>query len=185
MENVCPAPGEDWLGVGFCSRARAQFLSLGLLWFNWFYESFALSAALCSSLLSNKFILHLKNCGQSRQFLLPMIYILWAGKPAAGWARLLFSKNNIQLKLPRERILQVSPHEMWPRSSRSSSSSCEVRFLLIENVFNLNPFQRQKSLALNFEGRVQISQELKAMEIAPKSLFRSWGTGIVFWSRSN
>jgi len=49
-------------------------------------------------------------------------------------------------------------------------------FLLIENVFNLNPFQRQKSLALNFEGLVQISQELKAMEIAPKSLFKKGET---------
>ena len=64
---------------------------------------------------------------------------------------------------------------------KSLLSSCKVRFLLIENVFNLNPFQRQKSLALNFEGRVQISQELKALKIAPKSLFKKGETGIVFW----
>ena len=36
-------------------------------------------------------------------------------------------------------------------------------------------------MALNFEGRAQVSQELKAFKIAPKSLFKKGETGIVFW----
>ena len=78
IEMLCPVSCED--GLVFAAEFGPSFclwVSSGLIG----SMKASLSQLLSAALLSNKFILHLKNCGQSRQFLLPMIYILWAGWP--------------------------------------------------------------------------------------------------------
>ena len=109
-----------------------------------------------------------------------MIYILCGGWLVEGRGRLLFSKNNIPVstKIASWEDFYKFPvrHEMWPRSTRLAK-------LVSVNwkCFQFKPFSTTKSLALNFEGWVQISQELKALKIAPKSLFKKGETWIVFW----
>ena len=112
-------------------------------------------------------------------------FCLWfTSYVVAGWRRagedcyLAKTTSQYPLKLPRERIFTSFQSDM-----KCGLGSAWFAKLVSVNwkCFQFKPFSTTKSLALNFEGRAQISQELKALKIAPRSLFKKGETWIVFW----